>query len=621
MARRRVARPPAGRPVLLFDGDCGFCRLWVERWRAAAGGRLSLETSQSAGARFPEISPAEFARAVQLVEPDGEVHAGAAAVLRARALAMRRSWLLAAYRRVPGFAPAAETIYRIIASHRPFFSRLTRLFWGAEARRPTFALSTWLFLRLLGAVHLVAFVSYWIQLRGLVGPAGIQPAQSYFDALREPLGASRFWQLPTLCWWFGAGGFLHVLCGAGVVLALAAMAGVAPAASLALLWAAYLSLCAAGQVFWSFQWDALLLETTLLAVFLAPWSAWTWRARPDPPRLARWLLWWLLFRLMLLSGAAKLLSGDACWRDLTALSYHFETQPLPTWVGWYAHQAPAWAQQAACALMFAIELGGPFLLLLPRRARHAGAGLQIGFQALIALTGNYTFFNLLTATLCLLFLDDDFWRDWGRRLRVPSPKAAAGRADTRVRPCPRPVLVPAALTGFALTGLVTGLTLFPAAGRFGWLVAPVEAVAPLRSFNRYGLFAVMTRERPEIIIEGSDDGFTWLPYEFPAKPGNLQRRPGFVAPYQPRLDWQLWFAALDYPRREPWVTDLCVRLLQGSPDVTALFAANPFPARPPQRIRAVLYDYTFTDGPTRAATGRWWNRTPVDFYLPPFAAP
>ncbi len=615
----RVAHPPTGRPLLLFDGDCGFCRLWVDRWRAAAGGRLDLATSQSAGAQFPEIPPADFAAAVQLVEPDGRVYAGAEAVLRARAAARRRSWLLAAYERLPGFAPAAESIYRFVAGHRPLFSRLTRLLWGADAGRPAFGISAALFVRLLGAVHLVAFVSFWAQYRGLVGPGGILPAQPFLDAVRESAGAARFWELPTLCWWFGAGRFLGILCAAGVVLSLAVMAGVAPAAGLALLWAGYLSLCAAGQEFWSFQWDALLLETTLFAVLLAPWSAWTWRARPDPPRSARWLLGWLLIRLMLLSGAAKLLSGDEAWRDLTALNYHFETQPLPTWVGWYAHQFPAWTKAAACGLMFAIELGGPFLLLLPRRLRHLGAGLQFAFQALIALTGNYTFFNLLTASLCVLFIDDRFWRDCVRRLHLPWPRAPAGRPAPRVRPCPRLVLVPAAITGFALTGLVTVLTLFPAAGRFRWLAAPAEAVAPLHSFNRYGLFAVMTRERPEIIIEGSDDGVTWLPYEFAAKPGDLRRRPGFVAPYQPRLDWQLWFAALDYPQREPWVANLCIRLLEGAPDVTALFAANPFPARPPRRIRAVLYDYTFTDRATRAKTGRWWDRSPVDFYVPSIA--
>ncbi|MFA5057974.1 MAG: lipase maturation factor family protein [Opitutaceae bacterium] len=615
-AAPRVARPPTGRPLLLFDGECEFCRLWIERWREAAGGRLDLEPAQTAASRFPEISSAEFNRAVQLIDTQGQVFSAAEAIFRARAGATGRNGLLTAYERLPGFAAAAETLYRFVAGHRPIFSLLTRLLWGAEVRRPSFGTSTWIFLRLLGAVHLIAFLSFWTQLGGLVGPQGILPAQPYFDAVGASLGVSRLWQLPTLCWWFGGGWFLQVLCGAGVALSLALIAGCAPALCLLGLWTAYLSLCAAGQIFMNYQWDALLLETTLLAIFVTPWSAWTWSRRADPPRPARWLLWWLLFRLMLLSGAVKLLSGDPAWRHLTALKYHFETQPLPTWLGWYAHQLPGWIKSTACAGMFAIELGAPFLLLLPRRARQGGALLQISLQALIALTGNYTFFNLLTAALCLLFFDDACWRNLARRLGLRHSTGATARCSFP-RWCPRWLLRPAAGAIFSLTALVTLGTLFP---RMTWprgLLAVQEAVAPFRSFNSYGLFAVMTRERPEIIIEGSDDGRIWLPYTFKAKPGDPQRRPGFVAPHQPRLDWQLWFAALESPAENPWVTNLCERLLEGSPDVLALFASNPFPRRPPRRIRAVLYDYRFTSRRQRAATGNWWDRTPVDYYVPP----
>jgi predicted DCC family thiol-disulfide oxidoreductase YuxK len=616
---RHVAHPPPVRPVLLFDGECTFCRRWVDRWREAAGDGFDLEPAQTAADRFPEIPPAEFAHAVQLIDTDGQVFFAAEAIFRARALATYHTGLRTAYERLPGFAPAAEVAYRLVARHRPFLSRLTRLFWGADARRPTFGVSTWLFLRLLGAVHFIAFVSFWSQLNGLVGPQGILPAQSYFDALQGPLGAARFWQLPTLCWLFGGGWFLHVLCAAGMALSVALMAGWAPAICLTLLWVAYLSLCAAGQVFMNYQWDALLLETTLLAVFLAPWSQGMRRVRADPPRLARWLLWWLLFRLMLLSGAAKLLSGDETWRNLTALFYHFETQPLPTWIGWYAHQLPAWAKQASCAIMFVIELGGPFLLLLPRRARHLGAALLLSLQALIALTGNYTFFNLLTAALCLLFFDDLFWRNARKRLPGLRSEDPAAPPIPQMRWCPGGLLIPAAITTFSLTAIVTLTTLFPTVRVFQTLAVIPNAALPLRSFNRYGLFAVMTTERPEIIIEGSNDGRTWLPYEFKDKPGDLTRRPGFVAPHQPRLDWQLWFAALENPAENPWVTHLCVRLLQGSPPVLALFASNPFPGRPPRQVRAVLYEYRCTNRATRAATGRWWDRTPVDYYRPPSA--
>ncbi|HUJ45430.1 MAG TPA: lipase maturation factor family protein [Opitutaceae bacterium] len=616
---RRVAHPPADRPVLIYDGTCTFCLRWIERWRAAAGGRLDLVPAQTAAGHLPEIPAADFDRAVQWIDTSGLVSSAAGAFFRARALALRRTWLLAAYERVPGFAPAAEAVYRFVANHRPLLSWLTRILWGADVCRPTFGLSTWVFLRLLGAVHLVAFASFWSQLNGLIGPDGLLPAQRYFDALRAPLGAARYWELPTLCWLFGGSWFLHVLCGAGVALAAALIAGWAPAVCLGLLWADYLSLSAAGQVFLNYQWDALLLETTLLSLFLAPWSWRTWRVQADPRRLSRWLLWWLFARLMLLSGAVKLLSGDPTWRNLTALSYHFETQPLPTWIGWYAHQFPAWAKQASCGIMFAIELSAPLLLVLPRRARHLGAALQLGLQALIALTGNYTFFNLLAAALALLFIDDAFWRNRWKRIGRPRPERGAGAAARLVRWCPRPLLVPAAATAFGLTGIVTLATLFPAQRALQAATALPDALSPLRSFNRYGLFAVMTRERPEIVIEGSNDGRSWLPYEFKAKPGDLRRRPGFVAPLQPRLDWQLWFAALESPAENPWVTRLCVRLLQGSRPVLALFASNPFPDRPPREVRAVLYEYRFTNRATRAASGCWWDRTPVDFYVPPIS--
>src|SRR5688572_24484519 len=293
-----------------------------------------------------------------------------------------------------------------------------------DAGRNTFAIGAWLFLRLLAIVYLIAFVSLWVQVEGLIGPDGLLPAEKYFAAVREQLGSSAVFQLPTLCWVFGAGKFLHVLCAAGVVLALLLLAGVAPAICLALLWAAYLSLNYAGQVFFHFQWDTLLLETTLIAIFVAPWSLLPlWRAQ-EPPRAARIVLWWLLFRLMFLAGVVKLASGDPTWRDLTALTFHYETQPLPTPLAWFAHQLPPWWHRASCAGMFVIELVVPLFLFSVRTLRHNAALLLIAFMAAVALTGNYTFFNLLAIVLCLLCLDDAWWRALlPRRLSARGPFA------------------------------------------------------------------------------------------------------------------------------------------------------------------------------------------------------
>ena len=476
------------------------------------------------------------------------------------------------------------------------------------AGRNRFAFSAWLFLRLLALIHVIAFVSFWRQYPGLVGPHGLLPAQLYFDAVRAHLGPGGWSQLPSLCWFFGADGFLPVLCVAGIVCSLLLFAGVAPAPCLVFLWAGYLSLMGAGQVFYGYQWDALLLETTLLAIFVAPWTLAPLWDRTEPPRAARWLLWWLLFRLMFLSGAVKLTSGDALWRNLTALAVHYETQPLPTPLAWYAHQLPLWVQRVSCAIMFLIELLVPFLLLAPRILRHVAALLIAGFMVLIFLTGNYTFFNLLTVALCVLCLDDAWW---GRVLRR-APTAAHS-----VRVAPRWLIVPLAVLIFSFT-LVQGaarLSRGAAIPAFFW---PVErTLDPFRTLNSYGLFAVMTSPRPELIIEGSNDGREWLPYELPHKPGDLARRPDFVAPGQPRLDWQLWFAAPETPEQNPWVFSLSDHLLRGTPEVLALFATNPFPGQPPRFVRVIRYEYHFTARAERARNGRWWTRTPLDYYVEP----
>ncbi len=480
--------------------------------------------------------------------------------------------------------------------------------------RPTFATGADLFVKLLAASHLFAFASIWVQKDGLIGRSGLLPAREFFSEAYAQLGARAWYEAPSLCWIFGADRFLGVLCGAGVALSVLLFLRVAPAACLALLWACYLSLVSAGQIFFDFQWDALLLESTLLALFVVPWTLGRQAAPRDPPRLARYLVWWLLFRLMFLSGIVKLRGGDPTWWNLTALTFHYQTQPLPTPLAWYANLLPSWFQVASCALMFALELAGPLCIALPRRFRHAGALSLIAFQVLIALTGNYAFFNLLTIGLCLSCLDDDWWRGihWGVGSGVPG--AAQSRAGAT------------ALRWFA--AFAVGITFFESAASLSRMAARsplvrevAEAVGPFRSFNDYGLFARMTVERPELIIEGSMDGRDWREYALPYKPGDLSRRPGWVAPHQPRLDWQLWFAALVPPESSPWVGTLCEQLLRGNRDVAGLFTRNPFPDSPPRYMRVVRYRYEFTGPAERARSGNWWRRTPIDFYISPVTLP
>lgn len=479
----------------------------------------------------------------------------------------------------------------------------------APAPAPAHALVCRLFLRLLGLVYLIAFLSLLVQVEGLIGSRGILPIAELLEWARAQTGPERYWLLPTLCWLDAGDGFLFFLCGCGAALAGLLLLEIAPAPVLVLLWAFYLSLVNAGQIFLGYQWDSLLLEAGFLAIFLAPLDP---RPRADwrPSPIALWLLRWLLFRLMFSSGVVKLRSGDPSWRGLSALRFHYETQPLPTWAGWHVHQLPVWFHTLSCALMFVTELAVPFLVFAPRRFRFAGCGALLAFQILIATTGNYCFFNLLTIALCLLLLDD---AALPRRWRERTAPAAPSR---RPRAWPRWVLAPVA--GVVLT--VSGADLLATLGLgLPWpapLVALERAVGPFRTINGYGLFAVMTTSRPEIVVEGSDDGMTWRPYEFKWKPGDLRRAPAFVAPHQPRLDWQMWFAALGTCERNPWFIRFLVRLQEGSPPVVRLLAGNPFPQAPPRRIRSTLYDYRFTGLEARRKDGAWWRREPLGPYCP-----
>ena len=437
-----------------------------------------------------------------------------------------------------------------------------------------------------------------MQISGLAGERGILPAGRFLDWAHSIYGAASYLQLPTIFWLGASDLALRLAAWGGAVLAVLLVLGIAPLLNLFLLWALYLSLTVAGQDFMSFQWDVLLLETGLLAML---WAAGT------PARI---LLMFLLFKLMFLSGATKLLSGDPTWRHLTALDFHFETQPLPPWTAWYAHHLPGGMHQALVLFTFAVELGAAWLLLLPDRLRplRLGANAAIALLQLgIAATGNYGFFNALTLVLCVPLLDDAALA----RLRLGR---AAGelKAESRARRTVLRVAVPLVL---ALSGLslVRELAYTLPGGRgTGWWPRwgneVLGWVAPFRSINGYGLFRVMTTERPELIVEGSIDGIRWQPFEFRYKPGAVDHRPRFVAPFHPRLDWQLWFAALDPMGNLGWLEVLADRLRTGVPEVLALLDRNPFPGTPPRFVRAVLYDYRFSTPEERRRTGAWWVR-------------
>lgn len=598
------------KPTLLYDADCGFCRGWVARWRRATGGRVEYLPFQAAGERFPQIARESLAESIHLIEPGGEVTRGARAVFGALAHARLGGAWLWAYRQVPGFAAVSEWTYRRVARNRGAIGRAVRLLWGPQETAPGHVLVRWTFLRLLGLVYLAAFASLWVQVDGLIGSRGILPAAEYLDLAREQVGAGAWRQVPSLCWLNPSDAFLRALCGGGTVLSLLLVFGVAQVPVLVLLWTAYLSLVTVGRDFLWFQWDSLLLETGFLAIFLAPTTLFSRPTREAEPSLAVvWLLRWLLFRLMFFSGVVKLASGDPVWADGSALQYHYYTQPLPPWTAWWAHQLPAWFQHACVGVMFAIELAAPFLIFAPRRVRMLAFAPLVLLQLLILATGNYCFFNWLTLALCVLLLDDGFLPRRARERWQPADDARAGRWRWGLH-------LPACVLALVVSAATARLQMSSDA----WLppgVQPlVEWCAPFRLSGHYGLFAVMTTTRPEIVVEGSADGETWKPYVFRYKPGDPKRAPGFVAPYHPRLDWQMWFAALGSWRQNEWFVAFCVRLLEGSPEVLALLESNPFPDHPPKYVRGVLYDYTFTTPAEREADGSWWKARELGPYYP-----
>ncbi len=643
---------------MIYDGDCNFCKFWIIRWQRATAGTVDYLASQAprVAEQFPELPRERFEGSVQFIETDGRVYSGAEAVFRSLAGGALPDWPLWLYRHVPGFAGLTEAAYDLVARHREGFSSLTRVLWGRAGVLPEQGMVRWLFLRLLGLIYLSAFVSLGLQIGGLMGKDGILPVAQFLEAARaqlaqEHIGLARYHWLPTLCWFSAGDGFLHFLCAAGGFLSVLVVLDVAPAPCLFLLWLIYLSLTTVGREFLAFQWDSLLLETGWLAIFFAPLQLLPRGPTPPPSRVVLWLLRWLLFRLMFESGLVKLLSGDPSWRGLTALNFHYQTQPLPTWVGWYAQQLPAEFQKISVVILLVVELGVPFLIFAPRRLRFVGCALLVFLQALILITGNYCFFNWLTLALCLLLLDDAAlttllpgkWLGWFLRRRAGVGNAGeALRGTNTEKECkfwdqisvPEQPMIPppsgcrnwpaSVITPLAVVILAVTLSQLP--GRPGWvrsMITPLalldEWAGPFRSANGYGLFAVMTTSRPEIIIEGSRDGRTWLPYEFKYKPGDLKRRPAFVAPHQPRLDWQMWFAALGTYRENPWLVHFCFRLLQGAPEVLALLAHNPFPDTPPRYIRARVYEYQFSNFKERRSQGVWWRREFKGEYLPPIS--
>jgi predicted DCC family thiol-disulfide oxidoreductase YuxK len=588
------------RPLLVYDGDCAFCRYWASYWQKLTGDSVDYRPYQEVAEQYPAIPLADFRRAVQYITPGGHYASAAEASFMTLSHARGKGIWLALYRKLPGFATLSELTYAFLAAHRSAAYRVSQFLWGRDYVPARADLVSYLFLRLLGLIYLAAFVSFGVQALGLIGSHGILPLAKLVDAVSERFGPERFFLMPMLFWCNASDLAIQGVCWAGAGLSLLLVFNRLPRLSLFLLYVLYLSLLYGGQEFMSYQWDTFLLETGFLALVLS-----------FANRTGVWLMRWLLFRFLFMSGMVKLLSGDPNWWNLSALSYHFVTQPLPTPLAWYAAHLSSRVLQFATGGTFFIELLLPFLIFAPRRLRFFAAFGILLLQSCILLTGNYNWFNLQTMLLCLLLFDDAALkkilpRRLIERLAISPRPPASGRA--------------VAVIARALALLLVFCSLVQMDMRFGGS-PPADAQAverfiePLHVVSGYGLFAVMTTKRDEIVLEGSADGVEWREYEFRDKPGDVKRRPPWNIPHQPRLDWQMWFASLDDPRTLRWFPQFLKRILENEPAVTALLERNPFADKPPLYVRAQFYDYSFSS-PEEKGAGVWWDRRPLGLYFP-----
>jgi len=501
-----------------------------------------------------------------------------------------------------------------------------RLF-GHGLATPSYLAARWLFLRSLGLIFFSAFYSLVFQIRGLIGPNGILPARDYLVQVARVLGSARFWYAPTLFWWSASDRFLLAVCIVGMAASLLLTINISPRGMIAICLIAFLSFIAAAQDFASYQSDGMLLEAGFISLFLAP-SGWRPRWGPhDPPsRASRYLLVWLMFRIYFESGIAKILGHDPEWRNFTAMDEYYQNGPLPTWIAWYVQHLPHAFHAATALFTLALELVLIFAIFLPRPSRIQTFFVITPWQIGIIFTSNYAFLNYLVLVLGFLLLDDRFLarffpRTWWAPAANPASPPPAAPPSPSIQPNVLGWLsyLRLSVEGVFLTWIfysTSALLLFMMAPRAPLPTGPVRALEPFRIANEFGLFAVMTRGRYEIEFQGSTDGVTWTPYPFRYKPQDVREPPRIYAPYQPRFDWNLWFASLGNWRQSRFVLQVEQRLLSGEPDVLALFAANPFPVHPPDRIRAILWQYWFTDWADKRQNGVWWRREEVGLYAP-----
>jgi lipase maturation factor 1 len=513
----------------------------------------------------------------------------------------------------------------------------------------------WLFLRALGLIFFSAFYSLLFQIRGLIGPDGILPATEYLNSVRQALGMEAYWYAPTLLWLGSGAHALTLLCWAGLVASVLLVFNFWPRGMTAVCLVAHLSFIAAAQDFSSYQSDGMLLAAAFICVFFAPPGLRPGMGEDHPPSWASlFLLQWLWFQIYFESGFVKMASHDQDWRHLTALDHYYENGPLPNWIGWYVQQLPHWFHAGATFYTLVTELVLVWMLFMPRRFKILCFFIVTPFQISIILTSNLAFLNHLVLSLGILLLDDRFLHDGYKSvlslfttrraqqetneapaevIQSPAPGNASGivpetstdlrasRDETRSRIGLKQSIQ---YVSFLCSVIMLPWTFYATAALLLLMIfpglplprSPIVALDPFRIANSYGLFAVMTPARHEIEFQGTRDGKTWIPYPFRYKPQDPDQPPRIHAPYQPRFDWNLWFASLGGWRENTWVLNTEMRLLKNDVSVLELFGRNPFPEGPPRQVRAVIWQYWFTDIATKRKTGLWWRREFQGLYAP-----
>jgi lipase maturation factor 1 len=504
--------------------------------------------------------------------------------------------------------------------------------YGAQQGGRGRLIPRWLFLRALGGIYFSAFFSLIFQIRGLIGPNGILPAGSYLQAIAQSLGRlERIWYAPTLLWWSSGNAALNALCWAGMLASLLLVLNFWPRGMLVICFVCFLSFVSAAQDFSGYQSDGMLLEAGFIALFFAPSGLRPGLARTHPAsRASLFLLLWEWFRIYFESGAVKLLSGDLQWRHFTAMDEYYQNGPLPTWVGWYLQHLPHWFHAATAGATLTLELALVWMLFLPRRWRIVCFFIVTPWEIGVILSANYTFLNYLVLSLGVLLLDDDFVlriapAKWRSRLAGTSVSSESSLAQTAAvgNGLRGSLLGSWKIVKLGASTLMLSWIFYATTAEMIWMFAkpplptfPVSALEPFRIANQYGLFAVMTRGRYEIEFQGSTDGQNWVAYPFRYKPQELNQAPRIYAPYQPRFDWNLWFASLGTWRQYPIVANTEVRLLSNEKDVLELFSGNPFAHDPPRQIRVLLWQYWFTSMQEKRESGMWWRRRLLGQYAP-----